>query len=169
MQVSYNLRGLRSESMSAKIEHFLDWHFKIKDHNLPCFSGVRVGVKDIPLHSEAFNKKGEFTYWVKVPAKDSGTVPVATSRQEVLYFPGVNCFVLNEITKGLEICLNAIPDDVSAFVTVRPHPNLKYRELKLESADDRIKIDDIVLFPGQIVELLFQPKEQIAVQEDTVI
>jgi len=101
-------------------------------------------------------------YWVTVPAKDKGMVPVTTSRQEVIYFPGVNCFVLNEITKGLEICLNAIPDDVSAFVTVRAHPNLKYRELKLESADDRIKIDDIVLFPGQIVELLFQPKEQVA-------
>ncbi|MGI4716983.1 MAG: hypothetical protein ACRYGO_02920 [Janthinobacterium lividum] len=159
MQVSYDLRGLRSESMAAKIEHFLDWHFKIKDHNLPCFSRVRIGSKDIPLQSEAFNQQGEFSYWVKVPAKDSGSIPVTTSRQEVLYFPGVNCFVLNEITKGLEICLNGIPDDISAFVTVRTHPNLKYRELKLESADDRIKIDDIVLFPGQIIELLFQPKE----------
>lgn len=169
MQASYHLHGLRSESMRVKIEHFLDWHFKVKDHNLPCFSGVRVGDKDIPLESDAFNDKGEFTYWVKVPAKERGSIPVTTSRQEVLYIPGVNCFVLNEITNGLEICLNTIPDDISAFVTVRPHRNLKYRELKLESADDRIKIDDIVLFPGQIIELLFKPKEHTTAQANTAV
>lgn len=92
-----------------------------------------------------------------------------SSREEVVYFPGTHCFVLNEITKGIEICLNAIPDDIKVFVTVRPHPNLKYRELKLACGEDQIKIDDIVLFPGQIIELLFQPKEHSPAQSETVV
>lgn len=115
MQVSYALRGLRSESMTAKIEHFLDWHFKVKGHNLPCFNSIKVGGNNIPLESNAFNKKGEFMYHVKVPAKDGETIPVTSSRQEIIYFPGTHCFVLNEITKGIEICLNSIPDDITAL------------------------------------------------------
>lgn len=169
MQVSYALRGLRSESMSAKIEHFLDWHFKVPGHDLPCFKSIRVGKENISLESDAFNKSGEFIYRIKVPPKDGGAIPVTSSRQEVIYFPGTHCFVLNEITKGIEICLNAIPDDIKVFITIRPHADLKYRELKLESEDDRIKIDDIVMFPGQIIEILFQPASQAPAQPDTVL
>ncbi|MCC2960268.1 hypothetical protein LK540_07470 [Massilia sp. IC2-278] len=169
MQVSYNLRGLRSRSTTTKIEHFLDWHFKIKDQNLPCFSNVKVGGKKFTSTDPCFTTKGEFICSVNVPAKDRGAVSVSSSREEVVYFPGTHCFVLNEITKGLEICLNDIPEDITLFVTVRPHPDLKYRELKLTSGEDQIKVDDIVLFPGQIIELLFQPKQQDVVQPDTVV
>jgi len=169
MQVSYTLHGLRSVPMPTRIEHFLDWHFKIKDHNLPCFSEIKVDSKDIPLDSTAFNKQGEFSYVVEIPAKDKGMVWVATSRQEVVYFPGTNCFVLNEITKGIEICLTKLPEDVAAFVTIRPHKNLKYRELRLDSTDNPINIDDVIFFPGQIIELLFQPKSQPSVASPVIL
>ena len=169
MQVSYDLRGLRSRSVTTKIEHFLDWHFKIKDQDLPRFSNVKIGDKKFTPTDPCFTKHGEFICSVNVPAKDHGAVSVTSSREEVIYFPGTHCFVLNEITKGLEIVLNDIPDDITLFVTFRPHPDLKYRELKLSSGEDLIKINDIVLFPGQIIELLFQPKEQEFVQPDTVV
>ncbi len=161
LQVSYDLRGLRSRRTTAKIEHFLDWHFKIKDQNLPCFSRVQVGEKQYEPGDPCFKGNGEFVCIVDVPPKDHGAVHVTSSREEVIYFPGTHCFVLNEITKGLEICLNSIPDDIILFITVRPHQGLKYRELKFASGDDQIKIDDVVSFPGQIIELLFQPKQHI--------
>lgn len=169
MQVSYDLHGLRSRRTTAKIEHFLDWHFKIKNENLPCFSRVKVGKKNYLPSDPCFKKNGEFVCLVDVPPKDHGTVHVTSSREEVIYFPGTHCFVLNEISKGIEIVLNDIPDEITLFVTVRPHPHLKYRELKPASGDDQLKIDDIVLFPGQIIELLFQPKQHSSAQSETVV
>jgi hypothetical protein len=160
LNVEYNLRGLRSDPTHTTIDHFLDWHFKIKGHNLPRFNCVKVAGQDIPTDSRAFNDRGEFRCRVRVPAKDHGVVPVASLREDVVYFPGTHCFVLNEITKGLEICLDEIPEDISLFVTVRPHPDLKYRELRSDAANQRIESENVVLFPGQIIELLFQPKEE---------
>ncbi|MGZ5884249.1 MAG: hypothetical protein ACXWJE_07775 [Burkholderiaceae bacterium] len=165
MNVEYDLLGLRSKAIDINVEHFLDWHFKIKGHDLPRFCCVRIADNEIPLDSEHISKRGEFSCPVRVPAKGKGALPVASIREEVVYCPGTNCFVLNEITKGLEICLEEIPEDFLLFVTVRPHGNLKYRELKVNSAEHRVKINNMVLFPGQVVELLFQPREHVASEQ----
>ena len=143
--------------METTIEHFLDWHFKIKDHELPRFNCVKVGGKIIPQEKKYFNDKGEFNYGLTVYPRNDRPILVASLREEVVYFPGTHCFVLNEITKGIEICLDEIPAGIQLFATVRPHPELKYKELKLDSVEQHIHVRDLVLFPGQIVEFLFQP------------
>jgi hypothetical protein len=156
LNVEYELRGLRSEPTPTTIEHFLDWHFKIKGQELPRFNCVNIAGKTIPRDPKYFNDKGEFTYATNVSQYDL-PIPVTSLREEVVYFPGTHCFVLNEITKGIEICLDEIPPNIQLFVTVRPHKDLKYKELKLDSVDQHIFARNLVLFPGQIIELLFQP------------
>lgn len=64
---------------------------------------------------------------------------------------------MNEITRGIELCLEELPRDLSAFVIIRPHSHVTGVELRQDSPN-HFKDDDLVLLPGQIIELVFQRK-----------
>lgn len=161
LNVQYELHGLRSNPTIVSVEHFLDSHLKIEACNLPRFDYIQIGAENIPINEKTVNDNFEFSHKVEVPAQGDGGVSVITMRQETVYIPGNHCFAMNEITRGIELCLEELPRDLSAFVIIRPHSHVTGVELRPDSPN-HFKDDDQVLLPGQIIELVFQRKASIS-------
>jgi hypothetical protein len=158
LNVKYMLRGLRSQAHDVVIRHFLDQHLRIKRLNLPHFESIYVDDVKIPLTQHNLTEDGKFFHQVKVDKRNGKALRIDSKRHEIIYIPGNHCFTMGEITKGIELCLEGIPKDLRVFVAIRSADVEKF-ELKQDAPSPQFSDDNLVLLPGQIIELVFQRQE----------
>jgi len=156
MRVRYSLNSLRTRPQAVTVRHFLDAHLQIKQHNLPRFDSIKIDDREIDLTATQAIKHGKFATQVTVPQKGARGVEVLSDRTEIAYVPGNHCFTMNEITKGVEVCLDGIPENMRVSMTIRS-AELEQIKLKMHVP---FKNENLVLLPGQFIEFFFQYKEE---------
>jgi hypothetical protein len=65
-------------------------------------------------------------------------------------------FTMNEITKGVEVCLDGIPENMRVSMTIR---SAELEQVKLR-AHTPFRNDNLVLLPGQFIEFFFQYRDE---------
>jgi len=161
INVEYELCGLRSTSTEAQIAHFLDVHLKNKEENLPRFKSIQIDGKDIPIRDDTIDEKGRFIRTLSVPAKGRPGRKVSTERYEIIYIPGNHSFTMNEIAKGIELCMSGdIPPNLTVAAVIRPDPSTENIEFT-EASGAHFHDPNLVLLPGQTIEFIFRRKEDV--------
>jgi hypothetical protein len=156
--VNYALHGLKTSRERVRIRHFLDMHLQVPHHNLPCFTRISIGGEpEINLAPPDVTADGKFTRDIEVPARGKGGKVVTSDREEVIYVPGNHCFTMTEITRGIELFIDKIPDDVRICFTIRPG-NVENVELK-RGMSGSFKDENLLLLPGQNIEFLFKYRD----------
>jgi hypothetical protein len=156
--VNYALHGLKTSRERVCIRHFLDMHLQVPQHNLPRFTGISIdGEPEIKLAPPDVSSDGKFTRYIDIPARGRGGKVVASDREEVIYVPGNHCFTMTEITRGIELFIDKIPDDVRICFTIRP-ANVENVELK-RGMTGSFKDENLLLLPGQNIEFFFKYRD----------
>lgn len=153
METRYDLCGLRSVPAKVKVMHFNDKHLKVEQAKLPCFE--YIGIRNEPLPVDRCVKDGKFEQEIDVEPKTGNPVGILIRRKEIVYIPGITYLTMTEMTKGIKLDLEEIPDDLEAIFSIRPH--VSNVPLSTSSAIET-KFDDILLLPGQGIEFLFKRK-----------
>jgi len=153
LNIRYELHGLRSAPEQILIVHYLDKHLKAKGAELPCFESIAIGGKSYPVIDHV--KDGILSESVQVARKGGKPIDVVIGRKSIIYVPGIHYFTMTEITKGIELHMEEIPDELEAFFSIRPH----MADMRLEvNPIDEVKFDDVLLLSGQGIEFLFKRK-----------
>ena len=153
METRYELRGLRSVPAKIRITHFNDRHLKVEQAKLPCFEFICIGEKERAI--EKYVTDGKFEEEIEVEAKTGNSIGVLLRRKEIVYIPGITYLTMTEMTKGIKLDLENIPDNLEAIFSIRPH--FADIPLKANSAKET-RFDDVSLLPGQGIEFLFKRK-----------
>jgi len=104
----YNLCGLSSHRVSARIEHELDYHLQ-PALDLPRFEHVGINPPGPGMHQwdrETLKRDfpdGKFSYELTVEPSGEEPVRVQTQRLELVYVPGSYNFYSAEFVKGLQL------------------------------------------------------------------
>src|SRR5690242_12646217 len=104
---NYELRSLRSESVSFEVRHYLDDHLVSAKTGLPKFERVEIGSTNYS-GSELMRKikDGGFSVTLDLPPGSEGSIPVRTARREVIYVPGSYNLIMNQLCAGVTINLD---------------------------------------------------------------
>jgi hypothetical protein len=60
---------------------------------------------------------------------------------------------MSGIARGVRISLEDLPDDIDAFINIRPHKDKPIPLVKNSELQD--ELDDVLLLPGQVIEFIF--------------
>lgn len=169
MHSEYDLHGLHyKKEASVEVAHDLDEHVPGNDMpgfpqlaGLPKFDYIKVGDKVIvpelppgsPAPASEYVKGGKLKYQVELPPRDQGSVHVAVRRKEVFYIPGSYNLALAEITNGVVLQLESLPDDIEVSINLRPHDE----GVPLPKGWPPLKrFERSILLPGQVIEFRFK-------------
>jgi hypothetical protein len=152
MKYDYKLKGLhaRPEKKSITIMHYLDDHLEDKARQLPRFDAIVVGGKSY----ETKELKYVFTANEEVSNLPHEYLQVEVERTELTYVPGIYNVTMTEMTKGISLYLQHLPESLEAVVDIRP-----YRVKIPLKINEHKRYEDILLLPGQNIEIRFKYKE----------
>ena len=151
LRFSYEVYALRPVPTTANLIHRLNFHIEDERQSLPRFEMIRIGdsyARSRADLTEFSRTKKPFQHHVslKPKNKDEGT-DVRVTREELVYLPGTYNFVLAELTSGITISSDSIPDGIKVKVALRPG---KPEEVLRPST---VPIRDKKLFlPGSCIE-----------------
>ncbi len=151
---NYELRSLRSESVSFEVRHYLDDHIAWPKNGLPKFERVEVGL----VHysgSELMQQIKDGVFSVNLPLQpgSEGSIPVRTARREVIYVPGSYNLVMNQLCAGVTINLDQVPAGIVASVR---GPHSKAVPIRTDAIFNNFQEE--ILLPGQGLEFRFTPE-----------
>lgn len=169
MHTEYDLHGLHyKKETGMTVAHDLDEHVPGSDMTqfpqlagLPRFDYIKVGnevvVAETPPDSPAPDTKyvngGHFTYPLEIPPREQGSVHVIVRRKEIFYIPGSYNLAMGEITNGVVLHLESLPENVEASINLRPHAE----GVPLPKGWPPLKsFERSILLPGQVIEFRFR-------------
>lgn len=156
-EIDYDLHGLINKHVSVQIEHELDYQFDAPALTLPRFDRIAIEIANQEPRvytSEEIRRQfpdGRFRHQIDVPAREHGCIRVRTQRRELVHAPGSYNLYLPEFTKGINIRIARLPDEVRAEMLIRPLGTV-LKEIGNEW------LSDALLFPGQGIEIKFVPR-----------
>jgi hypothetical protein len=156
---NYELRSLRSRSVSFEVQHYLDDHIQCVKSDLPRFERVEIGEENYSDNNlKEKTKSGVFSVTLPLESRDKGSLPVRTRRKEIIYVPGSYNLVMNELCTGVRINLDGIPTGIIAYVR---GPNAT-DPVPLNVGRTVHDFQGKILLPGQGFEFRFTPEVMTA-------
>jgi hypothetical protein len=169
LKFSYDLSALRPASTTIHLTHRLNFHIEDKKLNLPRFEMVRIGdhfARDRDALAECSTRKQPFRHQLTIRHKNKEIITVRVSREELSYIPGTYNFVLAEMTSGIAISSDSVPDGLKVTVALRPGEHPK------ELHPSAVPIKDRKLFlPGSCIEFRLEDSIGSAepIQHDAIL
>lgn len=156
LEFEYELCGLHPRTREVELVHELD-DFLQHGADYPRFQYIQVGEKR--YEGEDLRKRlerGRFVAKVDLPGKDEKPITVISAREEIVYLPGSYNLTMTELTNGITLHLEDLPEGFEAEVTLRPHTPLPIALKKDVPLNSQFR--NTLLLPGQGIEFRFRTK-----------
>jgi hypothetical protein len=149
VNLSYKLFSARLAPKKTLVRHQLNFHLRSETDDLPRFERIIFGRQNMAGQTLLRHVNSGVFSMLWDPAKESNPLDVSVERVELTNVPGSYYFTFLELTRGIKIELDELPDDVEVVMSALPDPKL-YKMNKNEI----VELSNLFL-PGQSIELRF--------------
>jgi len=152
--LSYNLFAARPTPRKSTVRHQLNFHLYSEKDGFPRFERIVFGRHNLIGQNLAKHVSHEGVFSMQWdPVRDGNPIEISVERVELTNVPGSYYFTFLELTQGVRIEVDALPEGIDGEICALPETK-PYKMIQDEIVERRT-----LILPGQSIEFRFTEKK----------
>jgi hypothetical protein len=152
--LSYNLFAARPTPRKSTVRHQLNFHLHSEKDGFPRFERIVFGRHNLIGQNLAKHVSQEGVFSMQWdPVRDGNPIEISVERVELTNVPGSYYFTFLELTQGVRIEVDALPEGIEGEICALPDTK-PYKMIQDEIVERRT-----LILPGQSIEFRFTEKK----------